>query len=251
MPHLQKVRALSRAGSLRARLRFAAKKTIGPVHERRGHWSLWGYRNTDGLGYHEFLQLCEDLGSKGMLVINCGLSCEGRNGDFWPDEKIPELIQDALDACEYALGSIDSKWGAVRARAGHPEPLPLQYVEIGNENHGPKYEALYPRFAAALKQVYPQLTLIADVHPDGSEMHDQHFYVAPPFFLQVFPGRPTRAAGGPQRRLAQPVCHRRSEACYRRDPCESGQHRQSGTADPVQTRGPDETSVGSDPPDLG
>ncbi len=166
--------------------RWQWKKTIGPVHERPGHWSLWGYRNTDGLGYHEFLQLCEDLGAGGMLVINCGLSCEGRNGDFWPDDKIPELIQDALDACEYALGPIDSKWGAVRARAGHPEPLPLQYVEIGNENHGPKYEALYPRFAAALKKAYPQLTLIADVHLDGSEMHDQHFYVAPPFFLQNY-----------------------------------------------------------------
>lgn len=166
--------------------RWQWKKTIGPVHERPGHWSLWGYRNTDGLGYHEFLQLCEDLGAGGMLVINCGLSCEGRNGDFWPDDKIPELIQDALDACEYALGPVDSKWGAVRAQAGHPEPLPLQYVEIGNENHGPKYEALYPRFAAALKQAYPQLTLIADVHIDGSEMHDQHFYVAPPFFLQNY-----------------------------------------------------------------
>ena len=166
--------------------RWQWKKTIGPVHERPGHWSLWGYRNTDGLGYHEFLQLCEDLGAGGMLVINCGLSCEGRNGDFWPEDRIPELIQDALDACEYALGPADSKWGAVRARAGHPEPLPLRYVEIGNENHGPKYEALYPRFAAALKAAYPQLTLIADVHLDGSEMHDQHFYVAPPFFLQNY-----------------------------------------------------------------
>ena len=69
-----------------------------------GHWSLWGYRNTDGLGFHEFLQLCEDIGAQGMLVINCGLSCEGRNGDYWPDEKVPELIQDTLDGLEYALG---------------------------------------------------------------------------------------------------------------------------------------------------
>lgn len=27
------------------------RNLIGPVHERPGHWSLWGCCNADGLGY--------------------------------------------------------------------------------------------------------------------------------------------------------------------------------------------------------
>ncbi len=166
--------------------RYQWKKTIGPVHTRPGHWSLWGYRNTDGMGYHEFLQLCEDIGARGLFVVNCGLSCEYRNGDFWPDDKIPELIQDTLDAIEYALGPADSRWGRLRAEAGHAAPLPLAYVEIGNENHGPRYLELYRRFAAAIKKAWPQITLICNVQLEGTEMEDPHFYVAPPFFYENF-----------------------------------------------------------------
>ena len=166
--------------------RWQWKKTIGPIHERPGHWSLWGYRNTDGLGYHEFLQLCEDIGAQGMLVVNCGLSCEYRNGDYWPDDRIPALVQDTLDAIEYAIGPVDSKWGSLRAKAGHPEPLPLKYIEIGNENHGPKYIEIYKRFAPVIKKAYPQLTLICNVKLEGAEMEDPHFYVAPPFFFENF-----------------------------------------------------------------
>jgi alpha-L-arabinofuranosidase len=159
------------------------KKTIGPPHTRPGHWSLWGYRSTDGLGFHEFLQLCEDIDAQGMWVVNCGLSCLGRNGDYWPDARLPELIQDALDGLEYALGSPDSKWGKLRAEAGHPGPFPLKYIEIGNENHGPIYQARYRQFADAIKKAWPQLTLICNERMEGIEMEDPHFYVAPHFFF--------------------------------------------------------------------
>jgi alpha-L-arabinofuranosidase len=160
------------------------KKTIGPVHTRPGHWSLWGYRTADGLGFYEFLQLCEDIGAQGMWVINCGMSCLGQNGDYWPDARLPELIQDTLDGIEYALGSPDSKWGRRRAEAGHPAPFPLKYIEIGNENFGPIYQARYRLFAAAIKQAWPQLTLICNEKLDGIEMEDPHFYVAPQFFFE-------------------------------------------------------------------
>ena len=34
--------------------RFEWKKTIGPIEERPGHWNQsWGYRVSDGLGFHE------------------------------------------------------------------------------------------------------------------------------------------------------------------------------------------------------
>ncbi len=159
------------------------KKSIGPTHERASYWSVWGYRVTNGLGHHEFLQLCEDLGADAMWVVNVGLSCEYRNGDYWPDERVPELIQDTLDGIEYALGSADSKWGRMRAEAGHPETFPLKYIEIGAENYGPLYQARYRQFAAAIKKAYPQLTLINCEKADGTEVVDEHYYSTPHFFF--------------------------------------------------------------------
>jgi alpha-L-arabinofuranosidase len=41
-----------------------------------------------------------------------------------------------LDRLEFARGSADSKWGSVRAAMGHPEPFPVKYVAIGNEDCG-------------------------------------------------------------------------------------------------------------------
>jgi alpha-L-arabinofuranosidase len=160
------------------------KKTLGPLNSRPGQWSLWGYRATTGLGHHEYLQLCEDLGAAAMWVVNVGLSCENRNGDYWPDERVPELIQDTLDGIEYALGSADSKWGRMRAEAGHPAPFPLQYIELGAENYGPLYQARYRQFAAAIQKQYPHLTLINCEKADGAEVVDEHYYSTPHFFFE-------------------------------------------------------------------
>ena len=54
--------------------RFEWKKTIGPIEERPGHLNRnWGYKVTDGLGYHECLQLAEDIGANSMFVVNMGI----------------------------------------------------------------------------------------------------------------------------------------------------------------------------------
>ncbi|MFQ7539264.1 MAG: hypothetical protein ACLRL6_18920 [Clostridium sp.] len=42
--------------------------TVGPVWERPSHWLLWHYRTTNGLGFHEYLQLCEDLKLSALCV---------------------------------------------------------------------------------------------------------------------------------------------------------------------------------------
>ncbi|MCX6867492.1 MAG: hypothetical protein NTV46_14980 [Verrucomicrobia bacterium] len=39
------------------------RKMVCPPEDRPGQWGYWQYRSTDGFGYHEFLQFCEDLGS--------------------------------------------------------------------------------------------------------------------------------------------------------------------------------------------
>ena len=124
---------------------FRWKDTIGDVAQRPGHWNLWGYRSTDGLGYHEYLQMCEDLGSEPLYVFNCGMSHTEQGSKTMvevPD--LAEYIQDALDAVEYANGPADSKWGSLRAKAGHPAPFNMKYLEIGNENGGPIYEKHLP-----------------------------------------------------------------------------------------------------------
>ena len=37
-------------------------------------WNIWGYNTTQGLGFYEYLQLCEDLGAEPLFCINCGMS---------------------------------------------------------------------------------------------------------------------------------------------------------------------------------
>jgi alpha-L-arabinofuranosidase len=146
------------------------KETIGDIAERPGAWSKWkpNYR-TDGLGYHEFYELCEYLGADAMYVAPTGLVCTGwvfQDGDsdhhFHPQVNVQDYVQDCLDAIEYAIGPVDSQWGAERAKNGHPEPFPLKYVSIGNEDFGPMYYENYDAFYRAIKEKYPQLRIIAN-----------------------------------------------------------------------------------------
>lgn len=141
------------------------KKTLGPVEQREGHWNIWGWRATDGLGYHEFLQMCEDLKAEPVHVVYAGISHDKNNPyngkyDFVSLEDMPRLVQDALDAIEYANGPVTTYWGAKRAQAGHPEPFNLKYMEIGNENHGEEYADRYKLFHDAIKAKYPDIKVV-------------------------------------------------------------------------------------------
>jgi alpha-N-arabinofuranosidase len=135
------------------------KKSLGRIEDREGTYSPWGYWSTDGFGYHEFLQFSEDIGADALFVINVGVSCSFRSGTFLPDEAMPGLIQDALDAIEYATGPVSSKWGALRAKNGHPRPFPLKYVEIGNEQRGEKYGERVAQFYKAIKAKHPEIKI--------------------------------------------------------------------------------------------
>ena len=162
------------------------KKTIGDLADRPGHWNLWGYYSEDGLGYHEYLQFCEDLGAEPLLVINCGMSHkEQRTKESVEVPDLAEYVQDSLDAIEYANGPIESRWGSLRAKAGHPAPFHLRYVEIGNENGGSTYQKHYQRFYDAIKARYPDMHLVANqlttLRP--TEINDEHYYNTPEFFL--------------------------------------------------------------------
>jgi hypothetical protein len=107
------------------------KRTVGPLEERPGHYNAnWHYPVTDGMGYHEYLQLAEDLGAEPLYVVNVGIW----HGGFEPYDQIDEYIQNALDAIEYANGDKHTKYGRMRIENGHPEPFHMKDIEIGNEN---------------------------------------------------------------------------------------------------------------------
>jgi len=139
------------------------KKSLGPVEKRPGTYSVWGYWSSDGFGYHEYLQFCEDIHAAALYVFNIGVSCDFRSGTFVPDEKVDSVINDILDGIEYAIGPVNSRWGKLRAANGHPQPFPLQYIEVGNEQSGSRYAGRYNRFYTAIKHKYPAIKIIASM----------------------------------------------------------------------------------------
>jgi len=173
------------------------KRSIGPIEKRPGTYSPWGYWSSDGFGYHEYLQFCEDIGAAALYVFNAGVSCDFRSGTFIPDEGVDSIINDILDGIEYAIGPADSQWGKVRAANGHPAPFPLKYIEIGNEQSGPRYARRYNWFYQAIKKKYPQLQIMAsmgigDVNRRtldsmrSVDMADEHAYKAANWAMRNF-----------------------------------------------------------------
>ncbi len=180
--------------------RFEWKKTIGPVEERPGHMNVnWGYRVSDGLGFHELLQLSEDLGAEPLFVVNVGVG----HGWMQPYNDLDEYVQEALDALEYANGDVTTKYGALRARAGHPEPFGLRLIEVGNENYNfvhwdngdqsDHYAERYAAFYKAIKARYPDVVIIGNVEawatdePSWRNGHpvdivDEHYYRSTAWF---------------------------------------------------------------------
>ena len=157
--------------------RFDWKKTIV---DRPTHRSPWNYQSSDGMGLLEFLDWCEDLKMNPLLAVYAGYSLAQEHVNPGPD--LEPYVQDALDEIEYVTGSTDTKWGAERAKDGHPEPFKLTYVEIGNEDqfdHSGSYDGRYAQFYKAIKAKYPDLQLIAttpikSMRPD---VLDDHYYV--------------------------------------------------------------------------
>lgn len=164
------------------------KNVVGPVWERPGHLLMWHYRTTNGLGFHEYLQLCEDLDMEPLYVLNCGMTCQARNSVLMEGEALDDMIQDTLDALEYATAPADSKWGRLRAAMGHPQPFKMNYLEIGNENWGPAYEERYLKCYKILKERYPKIKFVANNHVEQKglpvDIVDEHYYDSVEFFAE-------------------------------------------------------------------
>ncbi|HUI55713.1 MAG TPA: alpha-L-arabinofuranosidase C-terminal domain-containing protein [Bryobacteraceae bacterium] len=160
--------------------RFDWKKTIGPLIDRPTHESPWGYQSTDGMGLLEFLEWCEDLRIQPILAVFAGYTLDGHVVKPGPD--LEPYVQEALDELEYITGGTNTKWGALRARDGHPAPFDLRCVEIGNEDgfdRARTYDDRFAQFHKAIKAKYPNLQLIATAPVKGTtpDLVDDHYYL--------------------------------------------------------------------------
>lgn len=142
------------------------KETVGPKEARRQQKNTWGYNQSMELGYFEYFQLCEDMGAEPLPILPSGVSCQGVNGGWgmrqqnqWavPMEDMDEWVNECLDLIEWANGDVNTKWGKVRAEAGHPAPFNLKYLGIGNE------ERISPEFIERFKYIYNK---VREAHPE-------------------------------------------------------------------------------------
>jgi len=158
--------------------RFIWENTIGDVAQRAGHRSPWNYHSTDGMGLLEFLEWCEDLHMQPLLAVYAGYSLQHIHVDAGPD--LVPFVEEALDEIEYCTGDASTKWGAERAKDGHPQPFDIKYIEVGNEDFfdSAGYDKRFAQFYDAIKAKYPNLLLIATVPVKSRtpDVVDDHYY---------------------------------------------------------------------------
>ena len=187
------------------------KTTVGPKETRKGIKNTWGYHQSMEMGYFEYFQFCEDAGMEPLPILPCGVSCQGTNGgwnmrtqaqDAVPMSEMQEWVDEALDLIEWANGPADSKWGKVRADAGHPEPFNLKYLGLGNEEKiTPEFEERFKFIYDQVRAKYPDIVIVGTAgpgsHPGNGDYEegwkfatqlevpilDEHYYEQRNYFL--------------------------------------------------------------------
>jgi alpha-L-arabinofuranosidase len=182
------------------------KNTIGALETRKPQRNIWNYHQSVGLGYYEYFQFCEDIGAEPLPVLAAGVPCQnsgtggaGQQGGI-PMNEMDEYVQDILDLIEWANGDVNTKWGKLRAAAGHPRPFNLKYIGIGNEDLITDiFEERFTMIFNAIRKKHPEITVIGTVGPfykgtdyeEGWElanklkipMVDEHYYETPGWFV--------------------------------------------------------------------
>jgi len=190
--------------------RYQWKKTIGPIENRQLIMNRWNtefahrpapdYYQSFGLGFFEYFQLAEDIGSDALPILNCGMACQFNTGEVAALDELDPYVQDALDLIEFANGDTTTKWGKMRADLGHPKSFNLKMMGIGNENWGPQYLERLAIFTKAIKAKYPGFKLInsSGTDPEGdrfnllntslrnsnADLIDEHYYRPADWFLK-------------------------------------------------------------------
>jgi alpha-N-arabinofuranosidase len=131
---------------------------VGP-RDRRPTWANLAWKNEPepgDFGTAEYIALSRRAGAEPTLTVNV----EGRGA----------TAEEAAAWVEYCNGPVTSRFGALRAAHGHPEPFGVKYWEIGNEIWGdwvrghsdaPTYARNYKRYYDAMRAVDPSIRFIA------------------------------------------------------------------------------------------
>ncbi|HTA30700.1 MAG TPA: alpha-L-arabinofuranosidase C-terminal domain-containing protein, partial [Candidatus Cybelea sp.] len=170
---------------------FDWKDSIGPMPGRREQFGPWGYRETHGMGFYEYLQFCEDIGAEPLYVGFAGETCHFRSVKDVPMDQMGSVATNFIDAIQFANGPATSAWGKFRAEAGHPDSFNLKMVEVGNEGQARTFPPRYQFVHAALKTQYPDLSYINDfsfirrsqMGAETSDIEDNHYYENPNWFM--------------------------------------------------------------------
>jgi alpha-N-arabinofuranosidase len=130
----------------------------GPRDERVT-WANLSWKNEpepSDFGTDEYVEFARAVGAEPTITVNV----EGRGAD----------VAEAAAWVEYCNGPATSKYGAMRAQGGHPEPYNVKLWEIGNEIWGPwvrghstadVYARNYNRYVRAMRAVDPSIKFIA------------------------------------------------------------------------------------------
>lgn len=171
---------------------------IGPRDRRSAFENRpWGNLEENDVGLHEFLEFCELVGAGPLICLNANST----------------TVAQVLDEIEYCNGPAESRYGAVRAAMGHPEPFGVRYWQIGNEQSGPEYERTLLEYATTIRQHHPDLVLLASYPSDRllAELSNAFDYICPHLYepytpgmeaeLRVLTGKIEQQAANPRLRL--------------------------------------------------
>ncbi len=212
------------------------KNSVGPVENRPLNENRWQYTfshrffpdyyQSYGLGFYEFFLLSEEIGSEPLPIISVGLACQFQNDDpsaHVPVDELQPYIQDALDLIEFANGDVSTKWGGLRAEMGHPAPLNLKYLGIGNEQWDKPYTERLEPFVKALRKEHPEIKIVGSSGPGsegdkfdylwpemrrlGADLVDEHFYRPEKWFLSQGNRYDNYDRKGPKVFAGEYACH--------------------------------------------
>lgn len=218
--------------------RYDWKNSVGPVENRPLNSNRWqycfpyrlypDYCQSYGLGFFEFFQLSEEIGSEPLPIVSCGLACQFQNDGesaHVPVDDLGPYIQDALALIEFANGPVTSEWGKVRADMGHPEPFNLKYIGVGNEQWGTLYTERLEPFVKAIRKAYPDIKIVGSSGPGsegeqfdflwpemrriGVDLVDEHFYRPYEWFLSQGARYDNYDRKGPKVFAGEYACHAR------------------------------------------
>lgn len=103
-------------GSMTNAPEFKFANMRGKRSERQPYYGQWYKHSTNGFGIIEFVQFASAMGYEISFAVNI--------------DDDPQVMAEMV---EYFNGDTSTKWGAQRAKDGHPKPYGIKYIEIGNE----------------------------------------------------------------------------------------------------------------------